>query len=485
MREARAVRRLPWTMTPLEAAARWPGDRALFMLHSGRVDERWARWSILASPRAFYQFDGRSKWIGDPPGEFGTTKFVHEPLRDLHAVLTSTSFGSRAVEAPMNSFAVETSTTPASLAFRGGWIGCFSYDLGRWIETAAQDVTPAFDDRHWPLIMLAYCPDALVFDHVHQCWHAVGEPDLELSDDMDVFDEADFEIGALSPGVDPDRYMSMVGRTIKYIVDGDIFQANIAQRFTAAVRGSTRALAIAAMQSGEPWYGANLEWPDGDDGVGRTIVSLSPELFLHTNPCTRRVFTRPIKGTRPTSASAQQLADSAKDAAELHMIVDLMRNDLGRVCEFGSVRVPCARMIETHPTVHHGVGEVTGRLRSDVNFCDLLRATFPGGSVTGAPKIRAMRIIDELEPVQRGPYCGAIGFISDCGAASLSIAIRTMLLTGRREPSRFDRIDGLLDYSAGAGIVADSEPLSEYRETLDKTAALRGLWSRTTSATVT
>jgi para-aminobenzoate synthetase component 1 len=155
------------------------------------------------------------------------------------------------------------------------------------------------------------------------------------------------------------------------------------------------------------------------------------------------------------------------------MIIDLVRNDLGRVCQYGSVRVPAARTIETYRTVHHGVGEVRGILRGDVSFADLLGATFPGGSVTGAPKIRAMQIIDELEPVRRGPYCGSIGYISDCGNACLNIAIRTMALTGEPEAGRFDRMRGLLDYGAGGGIVADSQPIAEYRESLDKAEVLR------------
>jgi para-aminobenzoate synthetase component 1 len=131
------------------------------------------------------------------------------------------------------------------------------------------------------------------------------------------------------------------------------------------------------------------------------------------------------------------------------------------------------RRIETHGTVHHGVGHVSGTLRDDLAMGGLLAATFPPGSVTGAPKIRAMQIIDELEPVRRGPYCGAIGFISDGGGACLNVAIRTALLSGVREPGRFDRLEGVLDYSAGCGIVADSEPLAEFRESLDKTEVLR------------
>ncbi|MEE8153446.1 MAG: chorismate-binding protein, partial [Phycisphaerales bacterium] len=157
----------------------------------------------------------------------------------------------------------------------------------------------------------------------------------------------------------------------------------------------------------------------------------------------------------------------------LHMIVDLMRNDLGRVCEYGSVRVPQSRAIETHPTVHQGVAEITGSLRADVTLGRLLGATFPGGSVTGAPKIRAMQIIDELESICRGPYCGAIGWISDHGFTRLNMAIRTIALTGRRKTGAWDKMVGTLDYGVGGGIVADSQPIAEYRETLDKAAVLR------------
>ena len=154
-------------------------------------------------------------------------------------------------------------------------------------------------------------------------------------------------------------------------------------------------------------------------------------------------------------------------------MVGHLRNDLGRVCEYGSVRVEQARTIETHRTVHHGVGEVSGSLRPDCGVRELLRATFPGGSVTGAPKIRAMQIIDELEPVQRGPYCGSIGFFSDGGGGCLNIAIRTMLLQGERPADRFDELTGVLEYAAGSGIVADSDPIAEYHECLDKAAVLQ------------
>jgi para-aminobenzoate synthetase component I len=196
------------------------------------------------------------------------------------------------------------------------------------------------------------------------------------------------------------------------------------------------------------------------------LVCNSPELFLRVTPDRqtggRQVVTRPIKGTRRRGPGmGAELRDSRKDQAELNMIVDLERNDLGRVCEIGSVKVTEPRTIEEHPTVYHGAATIEGTLRSDVGLVDLLRATFPGGSITGAPKIRAMQIIDELEPARRGPYCGAIGYLSCDGHMQFNIAIRTMIIKG-----------GQIHIPVGGGIVADSDPPAEYEETLVKAAAL-------------
>ncbi len=450
MNHRRRITKLSLEATPLHVAAAWPIDRPLIMLHSGRSHRRWARWSVLAEPTGFYRFDGRSQWIS-----CGSTApdvdFSHDPLHDLDAITRATA-----------------AQADRALPFVGGWIGYFSYDLGRWIEPAAADCPPPADDRSWPLIELAYCPNALVFDNMTGQWHAVGEVALDDWLTARRTDEQTFTAGSMTSSVNPDEYLTLVSKAIDYIAAGDIFQANITQRLCGTFDGSTRALARSAFALSQAWYGAYLELPEG-----RCIVSLSPELFLDADFNSRAVVTRPIKGTRPITADARDLRDSPKDAAELHMIVDLMRNDLGRVCEYGSVRVPQARVIETHPTVHHGVAEITGSLRADVSLSRLLEATFPGGSVTGAPKIRAMQIIDELEPVRRGPYCGAIGWISDHGSTRLNMAIRTIALTGRRETGVWNKMVGTLDYGVGGGIIADSHPIAEYRESLDKAAVLR------------
>jgi para-aminobenzoate synthetase component 1 len=176
----------------------------------------------------------------------------------------------------------------------------------------------------------------------------------------------------------------------------------------------------------------------------------------------RSILTRPIKGTRPRLPGEDEaLLRSIKDQAELNMIVDLERNDLGRVCETGSVRVSEPRRVETHPTVFHGVAGISGILRPEINFVDLLAATFPGGSITGAPKIRAMQIIEELEGIRRGAYCGAIGCLCHDGSIQLNVAIRTMIVK-----------DDKVYIPVGGGIVADSDPAEEYQETLTKAAAM-------------
>jgi para-aminobenzoate synthetase component 1 len=209
------------------------------------------------------------------------------------------------------------------------------------------------------------------------------------------------------------------------------------------------------------FYGAYLNCGD------HAVISSSPELFLRRRG--RMIETRPIKGTRPRGRNTEEdsvlkkeLLNSAKEAAELTMVVDLERNDLGRICEYGSVEVASHRYVEELPTLFHTVSTVRGRLREDVGSVDILRAAFPGGSISGCPKIRAIEIIDELEPTRRHVYTGAIGFFAPNSDLTLNIAIRTMTVTGDR-----------VHYAVGSGIVADSNPEKEYEETLQKAAGMR------------
>jgi anthranilate/para-aminobenzoate synthase component I len=318
---------------------------------------------------------------------------------------------------------------------KGRWIGFLSYDLGSLFEKLP---ARAVDDLGLPLFAFTYCRPA--GDRPPGADVDYGSSDAELTSDFS-----------------RSQYESAVRRALEYIGAGDVFQVNLAQRFVAGLKLHPAEIYQRLVRQSPAKFGAYLGFEDF------AIISNSPELFLRVTP-DRRIVTRPIKGTRPMAAGMDtELRDSVKDQAELNMIVDLERNDLGRVCRVGSVEVIEPRVIEAHPTVYHGVATVAGELREDVSLVDLLRATFPGGSVTGAPKIRAMEIIDELEPVRRGPYCGAIGYFDGNGRIELSVAIRTMVAKA-----------GRIYIPVGGGIVADSDPAAEYEETLVKARAMFG-----------
>jgi para-aminobenzoate synthetase component I len=257
-------------------------------------------------------------------------------------------------------------------------------------------------------------------------------------------------------------YLDAVARVREYIVAGDIFQANLSQRFQAPLAEPPFGLYRRLRRRNPAPFAAYLQFDDV------AVLSASPERFLQLDEGRRNVETRPIKGTRPRglgpmhdAALGRALAESDKDRSENVMIVDLLRNDLSRVCRPGTVRVPELFALEQHPTVHHLVSTVVGELEPGADAVDLLRATFPGGSITGAPKVRAMEIIAELEPTRRGVYCGSIGYLSTTGGMDTSIVIRT-----------FTALRGRVYFQAGGGIVADSDPELEYRETLDKARAL-------------
>jgi len=258
-----------------------------------------------------------------------------------------------------------------------------------------------------------------------------------------------------------DGYLAAVRRAIEYTHAGDCFQVNLSQRLLAPLTEHPLELYGRLRKTNPAPFACYFDAGDFQ------IVSASPERFLQVSPG-GEVFTKPIKGTRPRgktpeedAANVRDLIASPKDRAENVMIVDLLRNDLGRVCEYGSVTVPKVCEVESYRDVHHLVSEVRGKLRPGMTPFDLLRAAFPGGSVTGAPKVRAMEIIAELEPTARGPYCGSVGFVGFDGSMDTSILIRTFT-AGR----------GWLQFPVGGGIVADSDPEREYEETLHKAAGL-------------
>jgi para-aminobenzoate synthetase component 1 len=266
--------------------------------------------------------------------------------------------------------------------------------------------------------------------------------------------------GAPESSLSRAEYRKAIQTIREYIAAGDIFQANFAQRFRAPLRARPWDLYRELRRRNPAPFACFFEAGDV------TVISASPERFIRVEA--NRAETRPIKGTRPRGnsssadkASANDLLQSAKDNAEHVMIVDVLRNDLSRVCVPGSVQVSELAVLESHPTVHHLVSTVTGDMRTGCDSIDLLLASLPGGSITGAPKIRAMEIIAELEPVRRDIYCGCIAYLTPDGTMDSSIVIRTFLAK-----------DGNVYFSAGGGIVADSDPDMEFEETLHKASAL-------------
>lgn len=429
---------LPWKASVADVIACWPADRALTGLVSAGDSPAWSRWSLLASPVD---------------------------------VITSTAEAARTLTMQPRAAQPQHHEHPP---FRAGWIGWIGYEAGERIEPAARRAAvDPLDDRRWPEVCLHRCDGVYAFDHVARQWWVAGDehslPRVSPSDAIKC-GRPEFHIGEPVSGVSELVFTQRVRRVLDYIRAGDVFQANISRRLSAEFSGSIRALFLELIDAMAPWFGALIEGP----APGRSVLSLSPELFLKVD-AGGRITTRPIKGTAPAGDAAARLVSSEKDQAELAMIVDLMRNDLGRVCEFGSIRVSEARAIEAHGStigagVWHGVATVEGVARQGVSVADILNATFPPGSVTGAPKVRAMQIIRELEPVRRGPYCGSVGWIDESGAAMFNVAIRTAVVSGDAPDAQWDCVDGVLDYHVGAGIVSDSDPHLEWRETEAKAA---------------
>ncbi len=260
-------------------------------------------------------------------------------------------------------------------------------------------------------------------------------------------------------------YQQAFEKIHQYIRAGDCYQVNLAQRFQAAVEGDAWTAYLKLREISPAPFMAFMQFPLGKFRQFQ-VLSNSPERFLQTDGS--HVETRPIKGTRPRdadpmrdAANARELRNSTKDRAENLMIVDLLRNDLGKVCQIGSVRADVLFQLQSFANVHHLVSIVTGKIKQGANAVDLLQACFPGGSITGAPKLRAMQIIDELEPDARGVYCGSIGYIGFDGKMDTNIAIRTAVLQNQ-----------VFTYYAGGGVVIDSRSENEYQETLNKAVSI-------------
>jgi para-aminobenzoate synthetase component 1 len=385
---------------------------------------------------------------------------------------------------------------PAPVPFLGGAVGYFSYDLRHFIERLP---STAIDDLQLPESYFAFYDTIIAFDHLEGKTYlvATGFPETKegqrlsrarmrleemkgwlcpsysaiasearQSSNRDCSvttvprnDRENKEI-LLKSNFTPEEYIKAVDRVREYIAAGDVFQVNLSQRFEAGLKIPPYELSKRLRMVNPAPFASYLNFQ------GVTIVSASPERFLKVQG--DLVETRPIKGTRPRGRDpvedgrlAQELTHSTKDRAENMMIVDLERNDLGRVCHYGTVKVTELAILETFPTVFHLTSTVVGRLRRGKSNIDLLKATFPGGSITGAPKVRAMEIIDELEPTKRSVYTGSIGYLSFNEDMDINIVIRTFLIK-----------EGKAYFQVGGGIIYDSDSEAEYMETLDKAKAL-------------
>ena len=445
---------------PVSAFAAFAGRPGSVFLDSAQAGERQGRYGFIAADPFLIQTskDGRIS--------AGDQTFTGDPFAVVAKLLD---------RFPLR-------RTPGLPPFQSGAAGYLGYDLCHHLERLP---APERDDMQFPDLALGFYDAIVAFDLLDErAWIiSSGYPEtspearlirrrlrleefsrrLERATALDPAAAAAGDAAIRSNFTRAD-YEAAVQRVIDYILAGDIFQANIAQRFSAELPEDLSPLDLyRRLRARNPApFAAYLDFGDV------AVASASPERFLKLQD--GLVETRPIKGTRPRGAtleeddaSARELLASEKDRAENVMILDLLRNDLSRVCRDHTVLTPEICALESFATVHHLVSTVTGELKPDMGPVDLLRATFPGGSITGAPKTRAMEIISELEPTRRGPYCGAIGYIGFDGTMDLNIAIRTYAIKGRT-----------VTFQAGGGIVADSDPAAEYEETIAKARALIG-----------
>jgi anthranilate/para-aminobenzoate synthase component I len=438
--------------------------------------------TILGGNDSKTDAEGFSYWMARPVEIFEFYAGQQKPFEKLQKVLskyTANNLDSR--------FRGNDNELPHGI-FTGGWAGFFSYDLGRYIEPTAYicDHIP-YDDLSSPLIRLGFYDRLIAYDHREKAFWLVA---LELANDTETPQQklsfledllenarltetpelapADIEntdFSQIRSNMTREYYFRAFDKIKRHIYDGDVYQINFSQRFNCVYKARPIDLFCWQNRFNPSPYSAYIDAGDFQ------IVSASPEMFITVN--NRTISTKPIKGTRKrienssdearqiNNENLQQLLNSEKEKAELNMIVDLERNDVARICKPGTRKIVQPRTVETYPSVFHAVATIAGELRDGITFCDTLKAMFPGGSITGAPKIRAMQIINETEPTARGVYTGSIGYIGLDGSACLNIAIRTIIIK-----------NNLAFFQTGGGIVADSDPTAEFEETITKARAL-------------
>ncbi|NQT47888.1 MAG: aminodeoxychorismate synthase component I [Chloroflexi bacterium] len=456
--------------TPLsapEVARLFHKEPFSFFLDSGMAPENLGRYSFIGSnPFLLLKSHGHELSLIGPQGQ---------QIRKSNPFDTADEL--------LNQYSLDRSGSPTP--FVGGAVGYFSYDLCHFVERLT---SRAIDDLSLPECFLAFYDLAITFDHLRGKAYvaSTGFPEVDERKRLERANQrlqqtkkrlqdglirlAPPQTASAQPvglqgrrlrsTFSPEEYIRVVETAREYIAAGDIFQVNLSQRFEADLTTTPHELFERLRSINPAPFAAYLNFDEVK------VVSASPERFLKVSG--DMVETRPMKGTRPRGNSldedealAVELQNSTKDKAENVMIVDLERNDLGRVCRFGTVKVRELWTLEKYATVFQLTSTVEGRLRSGYNRIDLLKACFPGGSITGAPKVRSMEIIDELEPTRRSVYTGAIGYLSFDGEMDLNIAIRTILVK-----------NGRAYFQVGGGIIYDSNPVAEYEETMDKAKAL-------------
>jgi len=448
------------------------------------ISEMFARLkspSILGGNPAKKDTDKFSYWAAEPKDVFEFQAGQKDPFEKLHKALTKYNLESNAIHNTQHA-----GTKMPKGIFCGGWIGYFSYELGRYIERLPETT---IDDLKMPLIRLCFYDRLICYDHTKEtCWlialqlpNDVENPDEKLATLEQLLAESqkitlpsprpanldNIDFSQIRCNMDRNYYFKAIEKIKRYIYDGDVYQINLSQRFECDYDAQPIELFHWQNYFNPSPYAAYI------DAGNFHIVSASPEMFITITDGV--ISTKPIKGTRPhinetnsetdhakqiNAKNFDELLRSEKEQAELNMIIDLERNDVARICKHGTRKVVQPRTIETYPTVLHAVATVAGQLRPQISFCDILKAMFPGGSITGAPKIRSMEIIDETEPTARGVYTGSIGFLGIDGSACLNIAIRTIIIKANMAFAQ-----------TGGGIVADSNAEAEWTETITKARA--------------
>ncbi|NIB41198.1 aminodeoxychorismate synthase component I [Pseudomaricurvus alkylphenolicus] len=419
-------------------------------------DQGWGIWLDSGRPR---QTRGRFDIISAGPKK---QLISRDGLTQCHQASGQFSQYSDPWQAIKQELAQQPLAFDSDLPFIGGAMGYLAYDLGRQQEHLCDQTE---EDCGLPDLLMGIYEWAVIQDHQQQQSWLVAVPGVcetflqTLQQNLiqpPRKQEKHFNFNSLKPNLSRNDYLQKIGSIKEYIVSGDCYQVNFAQRFEAAYQGDSLVAYEQLRQALPSQFSSYFETPYG------AILSLSPERFLSCRD--GQVLTQPIKGTAPRGVNmvedehlARELRQSEKNQAENLMIVDLLRNDISKVCVPNSVRVPKLFELESYANVHHLVSSVTGQLDDGENAVDLLAACFPGGSITGAPKIRAMEVIEELENRRRSVYCGSLGYFSFDGQMDTNIAIRTVVANGEK-----------MYVWGGGGIVADSDAESEYQESLTK-----------------